>query len=152
MYDVLAYVYEHYEKTDLVYNGDQIARKLSAVGFERQDIHTALQWLAGMRVTAAREPIAVPDVKAAHRVFSPRELAKLETACLDYVLTLEHSGVLCPRTREQVLERALAADGEPLVLAQLKLIVLMVLWNLDLPSRQLLAHDLSVASESQLPS
>jgi len=152
MYEVLAYVYEHYERTDLVYNGDQIARKLSAVGFERDDIHTALQWLAGMRVTTAREPIVVPDIKSAHRVFSPRELAKLETACLDYILTLEHSGVLCPQTREQVLERALAANGEPLVLAQLKLIVLMVLWNLDLPSRQLLAHDLSIASESQLPS
>ena len=60
--------------------------------------------------------------------------------------------MLCPQTREQVLERALAADGEPLVLAQLKLIVLMVLWNHGLPSRQLLAHDLFIASESQLPS
>lgn len=152
MYEVLAYVYEHYERADLAYNGDKIARKLSAAGFEREEIHTALRWLAGMRAGATGESPMMPDVDAAHRVYSPRELAKLDTACLGYLLMLEHSGVLCPQTREQILERALAADGEPLLLAQLKVIVLMVLWNQDLPSRQLLAHDLFVASESQLPS
>lgn len=152
MYEVLAYVYEHYERADLAYNGDKIARKLSSAGFEREEIHTALRWLAGMRAVSTGESPAVPDVEAAHRIYSPRELAKLETACLGYILTLEHSGVLCPQMREQVLERALAADGEPLVLAQLKVIVLMVLWNQDLPSRRLLAHDLFFASESQLPS
>lgn len=152
MYEVLAYVYEHYERADLAYNGDKIARKLSAAGFEREEIHTALRWLAGMRAGATGESPMMPDVDAAHRVYSPRELAKLDTASLGYLLMLEHSGVLCPQTREQVLERALAADGEPLVLAQLKVIVLMVLWNQDLPSRQLLAHDLFIASESQLPS
>jgi Smg protein len=152
MYEVLAYVYEHYERADLAYNGDKIARKLSAAGFEREEIHSALRWLAGMRAVATREAVSVPDVDAAHRVFSPRELAKLETACLGYLLMLEQSGVLCPQTREQVLERALAADGEPLVLAQLKVIVLMVLWSRGLPSRQLLAHDLFIEPESQLPS
>jgi Smg protein len=152
MYEVLAYVYEHYERTDLAYNGDKIARKLSAAGFEREEIHSALRWLAGMRAVATREAVSVPEVEAAHRVFSPRELVKLETACLGYLLTLEQSGVLCPQTREQVLERALAADGEPLVLAQLKVIVLMVLWSKGLPSRQLLAHDLFIEPESQLPS
>jgi len=152
MYEVLAYVYEHYERTDLAYNGDKIARKLSAAGFERDEIHTALRWLAGMRAGATGESPMMPDAGAAHRVYSPRELAKLDTASLGYLLMLEHSGVLCPQTREQVLERTLAADGEPLVLAQLKVIVLMVLWNQDLPSQQLLAHDLFIASESQLPS
>lgn len=152
MYEVLAYVYEHYERTDLAYNGDKIARKLSAAGFERDEIYTALRWLAGMRAGATGESPMMPDAGAAHRVYSPRELAKLDTASLGYLLMLEHSGVLCPQTREQVLERTLAADGEPLVLAQLKVIVLMVLWNQDLPSQQLLAHDLFIASESQLPS
>lgn len=152
MYEVLAYVYEHYERTDLAYNGDKIARKLSAAGFEREEIHTALRWLAGMRAGATGESPMMPDVDAAHRIYSARELAKLDTASLGYLLMLEQAGVLCPQTREQVLERALAADGEPLILAQLKVIVLMVLWNQDLPSRQLLAHDLFIASESQLPS
>jgi len=115
MYEVLAYVYEHYERADLAYNGDKIARKLSAAGFEREEIHTALRWLAGMRAGATGESPMMPDVDAAHRVYSPRELAKLDTASLGYLLMLEHSGVLCPQTREQVLERALAADGEPLV-------------------------------------
>lgn len=152
MYEVLAYVYEHYERAEVARNGDKIARKLSAAGFEREEIHTALRWLEGMREAPARESPTIPEVDTARRIFAMRERVKLETECLGYLLTLEQSGVLCPRTREQVLERALAADGEPLVLAQLKMIVLMVLWNQGLPSRQLLAHDLFIASESQLPS
>lgn len=151
MYEVLAYVYEHYERSDLAYNGDKIARKLSAAGFEREEIHSALRWLAGLPAACLGEAPAMPAGGAAHRAYAPRELAKLNAQCLGYILMLEHSGVLCPRTREQVFERALAADGEPLVLAQLKLIVLMVLWNQDLPSRQLLAHDLFVSSEPQRP-
>lgn len=152
MYEVLAYVYEHYERTDIAYNGDRVARRLSAAGFERATIHSALRWLAGMRATATREVVAVPAADAAHRVFSPRELDKLDAACLGFLLTLERSGVLGAHTREQVLERALAADGEPLVLTQLKMIVLMVLWDQGLPSRQLLADDLFLTPESRLPS
>jgi len=152
MYEVLAYVYEHYERTDLAYNGDRVARKLSAVGFEHGDIHTALRWLSGMRTIPTRDAAAVPAADTAHRVLAPRELDKLNAACLGFLLTLERSGVLCAQTREQVLERVLAAGGEPLMLAQLKMIVLMVLWDQGLPSRRLLAHDLFLTSEAQLPS
>jgi Smg protein len=152
MYEVLAYVYEHYERTDLASNGDHVARKLSAAGFERGDIHTALHWLAGMRSMPTRENVAVPALGAAQRILAPRELDKLDAACRGFLLTLERSGVLGAQTREQVLERVLAAGGEPLMLAQLKMIVLMVLWDQGLPSRQLLAHDLFLTSESQLPS
>ena len=152
MYEVLAYVYEHYERTDIAYNGERVARKLSSVGFERDEIHSALRWLAGMRATAAHEPVAVPAADAAHRIFSARELDKLDADCLGFLLTWERSGVLGAQTREQVLERALATGGEPLMLTQLKMIVLMVLWDQGLPSRQLLAHDLFLTPESRLPS
>ena len=52
-------------------------------------------------------------------------------------MTLEHSGILTPQTRELVIERSLAASGETLTLEQLKLIVLMVMWNQQTPTSRL---------------
>jgi len=152
MYEVLAYVYKHYERADLAYDGDRVARKLSSVGFGRDDIYSALRWLAGMRAPETQEDPAVCGARAAQRIYAPRELDRLDAGCLGYLLTLEHSGVLNARTREQVLERALAAGDKRLGLDQLKVIILMVLWNQGLATSQLLAHDLFLISESRLPS
>jgi uncharacterized protein Smg (DUF494 family) len=51
-----------------------------------------------------------------------------------------------------VIERALAASGDALTLEQMKLIVLMVLWNQQMPTSRLLAEDLFRASTARLPS
>ena len=72
--------------------------------------------------------------------------------CRGFLLTLEHSGILTPQTRELVLERSLAASGQSLTLEQLKLIVLMVLWNQQTPTSRLLAEDLFTAANARLPS
>lgn len=152
MYEVLAYVYKYYEKADLAYDGDRVARKLSAAGFGRDDIHSALRWLAGMQAPKMRDATPTSGVTDAQRIYAARELDRLDAEGLGYLLTLEHSGVLNARTREQVLERALAAGDERLGMDQLKVIVLMVLWHQGLATSRLLAHDLFLVSESRLPS
>ena len=54
---------------------------------------------------------ACPTRGQAFRAFAPRELAKLDVECRGFLLTLEHSGILTPQTRELVIERSLAAVG-----------------------------------------
>jgi uncharacterized protein Smg (DUF494 family) len=56
-----------------------------------------------------------------------------------------------PETRELVLERSLAASGAALSLDQLKLIVLMVLWNQQTSTSRLLAEDLFSSAHTRLP-
>ena len=51
-----------------------------------------------------------------------------------------------------MIERALAASGDTLSLEQLKLVVLMVLWNQQTPTSRLLAEDLFSAPHARLPS
>jgi len=51
-----------------------------------------------------------------------------------------------------VIERALAASGDSLSLDQLKLVVLMVLWNQQTPTSQLLAEELFSGAGNRLPS
>jgi len=151
MYDILVYVFENCQQTELAYDRERVAKKLSAAGFEDSDISEALHWLAGLRAPhSVRE--ALPDARTSFRAYAPRELAKLDAACRGFLLTLEQSGILSAETRELVIERALAAAGEALSLEQLKLVVLMVLWNQQTPTSRLVAEDLFSAPHARLPS
>ena len=151
MYDVLVYLFENCQQNELACDRERVAKKLSAAGFEDSDISEALHWLAGMLRTPQGGLDRLPDARSSFRAFAPRELAKLDAACRGFVLTLEQSGMLDAETRELVLERALAASGDALSLDQLKLIVLMVLWNRHTPTSRLLAEDLFTAQATRLP-
>ena len=149
MYDVLVFVFENCQQADLAYDRDRVAQKLSAAGFEDGDISEALHWLAGMSLTPqVREPL--PDSRSTFRAYAPRELVKLDAQCRGFLMTLEHSGILNAETRELVIERALAASGDALSLEQLKLVVLMVLWNQQTPTSRLVAEELFSAPHTRL--
>ena len=152
MYDILVYLFENCHQAELADDRERIARKLSAAGFEDSDISEALHWLAGVLRAPRGVSITLPDNSRAFRAFAPRELAKLDAECRGFLITLEHSGILTPETRELVLERSLAASGHSLSLDQLKLIVLMVLWNQQTPTSRLLAEDLFSTAQTRLPS
>lgn len=151
MYEILVFVFENCQQADIAYDRDRVAKKLSAAGFEDSDISEALHWLAGVRAPQP-EFSKLPDSRATFRAYAPRELAKLNAQCRGFLLTLENSGILGPSTREVVIERALAASGDSLTLDQLKLIVLMVLWNQQTPTSQLVAEDLFSSAGTRLPS
>lgn len=151
MYDILVFLFENCQQAELAYDRERVAKKLSAAGFEDSDISEALHWLAGVLRAAPTAACPLPDTRTSFRAFAPRELAKLDVECRGFLLTLEHSGILTAQTRELVLERSLAASGQTLTLEQLKLVVLMVLWNQQTPTSRLLAEDLFTAANARLP-
>lgn len=151
MYEILVYLFENCQQADVALDRERVAKKLSAAGFEDSDISEALHWLAGVRASQP-EFSKLPDSRTTFRAYAPRELAKLDAHCRGFLLTLEHSGILSAQTREVVLERALAAAGDSLTLDQLKLIVLMVLWNQQMPTSRLVAEDLFSTPHARLPS
>jgi len=151
MYEVLVYLFENYQPTELPRDSTHVARKLSAAGFEDSEIHEALTWLAGVARGPQRIVAPVPEANRALRAYAPRELAKLDAECRGFLLYLEQQGVLAPQTREHVIERALAAAGATLTPEQLKLVVLMVLWNQETPASRLLAEELFAPVRERLP-
>ena len=150
MYDILVFLFENCQQAELAYDRDRVAKKLSAAGFEDSDISEALHWLAGIQhaPVGVREPL--PDARSSFRAYAPRELAKLDAQCRGFLMTLEQSRILNAETRELVIERALATSGETLSLEQLKLVVLMVLWNQQTPTSRLVAEDLFTAPHARL--
>jgi Smg protein len=140
MFEVLVFVYENYWRGDACPELHQLERKLSAHGFEPDEIHQALVWLDGLNVAAqtticlpaqaeATEEWAPAPSDASLRVYSVAEQDHLGAECLGFIWFLESSGVLPAALREIVLDRAMAAPGDPVALDALKIIVLMVYWR-----------------------
>jgi len=152
MYDILVYVFENCQQYELSNEKERVAKKLSAAGFDDSDISEALTWLAGVARSPHRSLAPLPDSGAGFRAYAPKELARLDAECRGLLIYFEQAGILTPQTREHVIERALAATGDRLTIEQLKLIVLMVLWNQQMPSSRLVAEDLLSPVGARLPS
>ena len=159
MFEVLVFVYENYWRGDACPELHQLERKLSAHGFEPDEIHDALVWLDGLNVAAQNIELpaesqaewAPQPSDAAMRVFSVSEQDRLGAACLGFISFLEGSGVLPPALREIVVDRAMAAgiDGE-MPLDALKIIVLMVYWRFGHEPDALILDELCDDSEGRL--
>lgn len=148
MFDVLVYLYENYWRPDACPDHAQLTRKLSALGFESEEIQEALTWLDGL--ASAAQSYRGEQGPRSLRVYSPAEQEHLGEACIGFVSFLESAGVLPPLMREMVLDRAAAISGEPVALDDLKIIVLMVFWSLGEEPDALILDELFVAEEDRL--
>lgn len=142
MFDVLVYLFESYIHADACPASDQLARKLSAAGFEDEEINEALDWLAGLRqVTETTQPCTAPTA-GSMRIYADEELARLNPECRGFVSFLESAGVLDAGKRELIVERAMALGDFSITLNRLKVIVLMVLWQQEHPLDGLIIDEL----------
>jgi Smg protein len=151
VYEILVYLFENCQRSEVSSDRGNVAKKLAAAGFEDTDIDDALSWLAGVVRGPQRMVEPLPRSGRALRAYAPRELAKLDAGCRGFLLQLEQQGLLDPRTREHVIERALAVAEGPLGLEELKLVVLMVLWSEQAPTFRLFAEDLVSRARPRLP-
>lgn len=126
MIDILVYLFENYFDFSLHPRPDALARKLNAVGFDKDEISEAIAWLSSLKDARAVE---FCDDPRSLRIYSSEEQQKLETDCLGFMHFLEAADVVTPALRELIIEHALALKDFPVSLAKFKIIVLMVLWS-----------------------
>lgn len=171
MFEVLVYVYENYWQGAACPEPDRLGRKLMAAGFEAEEIQEALVWLDGLSAVAHSTQIdllvkacgdgdgaglvSVPAgilAQSGHslRIYSVAEQIHLGAQSLGFVSFLESSGVLPPHMREIVMDRAMAAPGDPVTLDDLKIIVLMVYWSFGQEPDALVLDELCDDSEGRL--
>lgn len=157
MFDVLVYLYETYYRPDACPEPAALMRKLSAVGFEPEEITKALGWLTALAETtdefAGHHPHRTGFSAAASttRIYAASEMQQLGTAVVGFIQFLESARMLDPVQREIVIERALAASESPLSLDKLKVIVLMVLWNQGKEPEGLMFDELFLDDDDAAP-
>ncbi len=146
MFEVLVFVYENYWRGDACPQWEHLERKLSAVGFEAQEISEALAWLSGLSVATRNTDLAqtgkAPETGAhlipvaalgqspgSMRIYSVAEQYRLGSECLGFITFLESANFLPAPMREIVVDRAMASNADTLSLEDIKIIVLMVYWS-----------------------
>jgi Smg protein len=153
MFDVLVYLYENYWRPDACPEPKQLSRKLSAVGFEAEEINDALKWLDGLAHTAegGTEELARLQPQAGSvRIYTAHEREVLGDESIGFIAFLESAGVMAPAMREMVIDRALAVGSGRIELEDLKIIVLMVFWSLGEEPDALVLDELFVDSEDRV--
>jgi Smg protein len=131
VFDVLMYLFDNYFEEDYEINSDQESLKYELVqaGFGDNQVSKAFDWLEGLALQ--KDLIESENLagKSTLRMYSEREMEKLDVKCRGFLLFLEQSGVLDAYDREVVIDRAMALEAEEIDLQQLKWVVLMVLLN-----------------------
>ena len=148
MFEVLVYLYENYWRPDACPEPKQLTRKLSAVGFEPEEIQDALRWLDGLANTA--EACTGSPVPGSIRIYTDAEREVLGDDSLGFITFLESSGVLPAPMREMVIDRAMAVGSGAMGLEDLKIIVLMVFWSLGEEPDALVLDELFVDPDDRV--
>ena len=89
MFDVLVYLYENYWRPDACPEPKQLSRKLSAVGFEADEIQEALKWLDGLADTA--ESCTGSQVPGSIRIYTAQEREVLGDDSIGFIVFLPMS-------------------------------------------------------------
>ena len=154
MFDVLVYLYETYYRPEACPDSEALAKKLSAVGFEEEEISKALGWLTDLAeaTNALSEGQAQPAMfSSGMRIYAQQELNVFGTEAIGFLQFLEAAKVIDSVQRELIIERALAASEGPVSLDKLKVIVLMVLWSQGKEPDSLIFDELFLDDEDAEP-
>lgn len=129
MFDIFVYLFENYYHSELHPDRDVLARKLTAAGFEHEDISDALTWLQELSAPEAGTLAGGLAQSTAFRGYAEVESAKLGVEGRGFLAFLEEAKVLTPLLREIIIDRAMALGEDCVSIEKLKVIVLMVLWS-----------------------
>ncbi len=154
MFEVLVYLYETYYRPDACPDSTALAKKLSAVGFEEEEISKALGWLTDLAETTNamfRQQWHQTAFSFGTRIYAPQEYELLGTAAIGFIEFLESAEVVNAMQREIVIERACAVNEAPIALDKLKVIVLMVLWSQGKEPDSLIFDELFADDDSASP-
>jgi Smg protein len=128
MFDILLFLFESYFDIGSYPDHDKLSVKLSAAGFEEDDINQALTWLSGLQqLTRTAYPESINH--SGIRLYTDFEEQRVGPEGLRFLSFWEHNKVITPIEREMIIDRVLALGRKSLSMDKLKLIVLMVLWS-----------------------
>ena len=152
MFDILVYLVENYFHNGELPDAETISKRLSAAGFEDEEISEALTWLSGFE-QADDDVTENPafDNSRGFRIYADEELSSLTADARGFILFLQDSEIITARQRELIVERILAIAEPGVDLEKIKLIVLMVLWNQQQPVEGLVLELLASHDYSSSP-
>jgi len=147
MFDILLFLFESYFDAGSYPEPNRLSAKLTAAGFEEEDINQALTWLSGLReLSNATYPESINH--SGLRCYTDFEAERMSEEGLRFIAFWEHNKIITPIEREMIIDRAVALGRDKLSVDKVKLIALMVLWNQHEDLDPLLIEDLLTPTEA----
>ena len=145
--NVLMYLFQHHMRSEesLGDIGQELLVELEDAGFQRPSILQAIEWLSFLHQENFAQIIQPTD--GTFRVFSLYEHDIIGAECINYLIELEHAGILNSLSRELVLHQLLELQNEQIDLNLVKWVTLMVLFNVPGNEGQLANMELLVLEE-----
>jgi Smg protein len=141
MFDILMFLFESYFDAGNYPDTDKLSVKLTAAGFEDNEIHLALDWLSGLKqLGTASYPDAINH--GGMRCYADLETSRISPEALSFITFWEQNKVITPVEREMILDRAVAMGRDNLSLDKVKLIALIILWSLREELDPMLVEDM----------
>lgn len=151
MFEILEYLVETYFHSGDYPDAQTLSRRLSAAGFESEEISAALDWLSALETGGGGGASDRLAHSRGFRVYTEQELANTTVQTRGFLLFLQNAGILSAPQRELVIERIAALEEPGISLERVKLIVLLVLWNQKQPLDTLVVEELLAATEERHP-
>lgn len=128
MFEILMFLFESYFDLGSYPDSDKLSVKLTAAGFDNDDINLALTWLSGLKqLSSADYPAQINE--SAIRCYAALETKRISVEALRFLIFWEQSKIISPVEREMIIDRAVSLERDSLPLDKVKLITLMILWN-----------------------
>jgi Smg protein len=149
MFDILMFLFESYFDAGNYPDTEKLSLKLTAAGFEDNEIHLALAWLSGLKqLSAASYPDSINH--SGMRCYADLETVRISPEALSFITFWEQNNVITPVEREMILDRAVAMGRDNLSLDKVKLIALIILWSLREELDPMLVEDMLTPSGAGL--
>lgn len=148
---LISYLFNSHKKLNnlTVENLNDSIAKFGEIGFDKKTIMDAAEWINNLiKLQTTKINFAKEN---SWRVFSPDEIAKLNTECRDYILLLDQTKILTPKTREIVIDQLMLLK-QPITITEVKIVVLLVLTNKEdyKNSEELKRYSLMIIADNKL--
>ena len=119
MFEILMYLFESYFDAGSYPEPDKLSRKLSAAGFEGDEISEALTWLSALQ---EQNPDSYPASieHTGQRHFAELELQLISYEARQFLLFAEQQRLISTVEREIIIDRSVALKQENLALEDRK--------------------------------
>src|SRR3546814_14749741 len=104
MFDVIVYLSETYYRPDACPDSEALVKKLSAIGFEEEEITKALGWLTALAETSNELSDTYPHQTAFSfgvRIYVSQETDVLGTPAIGFIQFLESAKLINPIRSEE---------------------------------------------------
>lgn len=129
MFEILLFLFENYPQREAAPDRDRLAIKLSAVGFEMDEIEQVLDWLVEL-ADIPTDPYPINLIESnGLRYYSEHEMRVLDVGSRGFLLFLQQSGVINVLQREWIIDRAIILSSDDNLPDKIRWMAWMVLWS-----------------------